>query len=132
MLGKDCTEFARVILALGATGEVIIVGRGAGHILPRETTLHVRFIAPRADRVTYLTHWLRLTPPEAEAQINLRDERRTQFLLEQLNSDPTDTINYDMVLNTSRLTEEQCAELVAQAARAKLMDVGPDDSEFAQ
>src|SRR5207302_248747 len=44
-------ELARVILALGAQGDVIIIGRGAGYILPREWTLHVRIIAPLADRI---------------------------------------------------------------------------------
>lgn len=130
-LGREYFDVARVILALGATGEVIIVGRGAGHILPPEATLHVRFIAPRVDRVAYFTQWLRLTPAEAEAQVNMRDERRTQFLLEHLSIDPMDPVSYDLILNTSRLGEEQCAELVARAARGKWVDAGPDDSSFA-
>ena len=40
----------RVILALGAQGEVLLVGRGAGCLLPREATLHVRIVAPLEDR----------------------------------------------------------------------------------
>ncbi|MFL5327453.1 MAG: AAA family ATPase [Gemmataceae bacterium] len=131
MLGQELDEAARVILALGATGEVIIVGRGAGLILPAATTLHVRFVAPRADRVAYFAQWLRLTPEEAEAQIDLRDARRTQYLLEQLNADANDPTNYDLVLNSSRLGEEQCAEIVARAAKAKSVERGIEaESEF--
>ena len=42
---------AGLILALGAKGEGIFLGRGAGFLLPRETTLHVRVVAPLADRM---------------------------------------------------------------------------------
>ena len=35
-------NLARVILALAAQGESVLIGRGAGFILPRATTLHVR------------------------------------------------------------------------------------------
>ena len=43
-------DLARIILALGAQGEVVIVGRGAGCILPPLTTLNVRIVAPLSDR----------------------------------------------------------------------------------
>ena len=35
-------RLARVILALAAQGGVVLIGRGAGLLLPAETTLHVR------------------------------------------------------------------------------------------
>src|SRR5579884_869003 len=40
-----------VVLALGAHGECIIVGRGASEILPPETTLRVFLIAPKEARL---------------------------------------------------------------------------------
>src|SRR4051794_6716030 len=54
-------DMARLILALGATGEVVLIGRGAGYVLPPRSTLHVRLVAPRQDRVAYMSQWLRLT-----------------------------------------------------------------------
>src|SRR5213079_2185284 len=35
-------ELARMVLSLGAQGEVVLLGRGAGCILPVRSTLHVR------------------------------------------------------------------------------------------
>src|SRR5947208_212311 len=46
---------ARAVLLLGAQGEVVLVGRGAGYILPPATTLHVRVVAPEADRIAYMS-----------------------------------------------------------------------------
>src|SRR5262249_18791855 len=48
-------SLARLGLALGAQGQVVLIGRGAGFLLPRPTTLHVRLVAPLEDRVAYLS-----------------------------------------------------------------------------
>ena len=58
-----------VVLALGAQGGVVLIGRGAGCILPRETTLHVRIVAPLAERIAYMSQWLRLTHEEAAERV---------------------------------------------------------------
>src|SRR5690348_4563406 len=47
-------RLARAILALAAQGSVVLIGRGAGLMLPAETTLHVRVIAPLDDRIAYM------------------------------------------------------------------------------
>lgn len=113
-------EMARTILALGAQGEVILLGRGAGCILPAASTLHVRLVAPLADRVAYMAQWLRLTVDEAAEQVRKRDQKRAEFISTHFHRQPADVYQYDLVLNTSLLGEEACAELIALAARAKL------------
>lgn len=113
-------EVIRVILALGAQGEVILIGRGAGCILPAATTLNVRLIAPLADRVAYMSQWLRLTTEEAAEQVRLRDQRRSEFLASHFQRQAGDVHQYDLVLNTSSLGAELSGSLVAQAAQAKL------------
>lgn len=113
-------DLARVILSLGAQGEAILLGRGAGCILPAASTLHVRIIAPLADRVAYMSQWLRLTVDEAAEQVHRRDTRRAEFIHTHFHRKPSDPYQYDLILNSSRLGEEHCAELIAQAARAKL------------
>jgi len=41
-------NLARVVLTLAAQGEAVLIGRGAGFILPRASTLHVRAFQPYA------------------------------------------------------------------------------------
>jgi cytidylate kinase len=113
-------DLARIVLALSAQGEVVLLGRGAGCILPRDTTLHVRIMAPLEDRIAYMSQWLRLTIEQATEQVRLRDSRRADFIRTHFNREPGDVYQYDLVLNSSFLGEDTCVELIAQAARAKL------------
>jgi cytidylate kinase len=112
-------DLARIILALGAQGGVVLIGRGAGCILPRDSTLHVRVVAPLADRIAYMSQWLRLTVEGAAEQVRLRDGRRAEFIATHFHRQPQDIYQYDLLLNSSLLGEDLCAELIAQAARAK-------------
>jgi cytidylate kinase len=112
-------NLARVILSLGTQGRVVLIGRGAGCILPRPSTLHVRLFAPLAERIAYLSQWLRLGREEAAERVRLRDERRATFLSTHFHRQPADILQYDLVLNSGSLGEDVCAELIAQAARAR-------------
>ncbi|MBI1915529.1 MAG: cytidylate kinase-like family protein [Planctomycetes bacterium] len=112
-------SLARLSLTLGAQGRVVLIGRGAGFLLPRETTLHVRLVAPFEDRVAYMSQCLRLTLDEARERVRLRDARRSEYLSAYLHQPQGDVYGYDLILNTSSLGEDLSAELVTQAARAK-------------
>jgi cytidylate kinase len=112
-------NLARVVLALGAQGEAVLIGRGAGCILPRATTLHVRVVAPLQERIAYMGQWLRLSEEEAAEKVRLRDERRAEFIATHFHRQPGDVHQYDLVLNSSLLGEDLCAELIVQAARAR-------------
>lgn len=113
-------DMARIILTLGAAGEVILLGRGAGCILPAPSTLHVRIMAPLPDRIAYMAQWLRLTLEDAGIQVNDRDSRRAQFIETHFHRKPADLYQYDLLLNSSLLGEETCAHLIVLAAKAKL------------
>ena len=55
---SEVTYFRRLVRmfqALGAQGECLIVGRGSSFVLPSETTLRVRIVAAREDRVAFIT-----------------------------------------------------------------------------
>jgi cytidylate kinase len=112
-------NLARIMLALGAQGQAVMIGRGAGCVLPRETTLNVRIVAPLSERIAYMGQWLRLTVEEATERVRLRDDRRREFVANNFHRDPTDVHQYDVVLNSSLFGEDVCAELIAQAARAR-------------
>ncbi|MHB1422920.1 MAG: cytidylate kinase-like family protein [Gemmataceae bacterium] len=112
-------NLARVVLALGAQGQVVLLGRGASCILPHDTTLTVRIISPLRERIAYMGQWLRLSGEEAAEHVRLRDERRREFVANNFHYDANDVYQYDLILNSSQLGEEVCAELIAQAARAR-------------
>lgn len=113
-------ELARVIALLGVQGEIVLLGRGAGCVLPTASTLHVRLVAPLADRVAYTAQHLRLTDHEAVEHVRRSDHRRADFLSTHFHRKPSDSHQYDLVLNTSTLGEEACADAIVHMARAKM------------
>lgn len=117
-------NLARVVLALAAQGQVVLIGRGAGCLLPRETTLQVRVVAPLRERIAYMGQWLRLTEEEAAERVRLRDERRNEFIINSFQRDPSDVHQYDLVLNSSLLGEDVGVELIVHAARARAAHLG--------
>jgi len=116
---------SRAVLLLGSQGEVVIIGRGAGYILPPATTLHVRVISPEAERIAYMAQWLRLTAEESSREVRRRDSRRSEFLSAQLGCASDEPYPYDLIVNSARLGEEASAELIAKAARGKLLGLQP-------
>jgi cytidylate kinase len=117
--GAEVAQLARVVLALGAQGQVVLIGRGAGCILPAQTTLNVRIVAPLPERIAYMGQWLRLSTAEAAERVRQRDERRGEFVTRHFGRAPGEVHQYALVLNSSLLGEDGCAELVVQAARLR-------------
>ena len=122
-------EMPRLILTLAARGRVILVGRGAGYLLPRDSTLHARVVAPLEDRVFYMAQWLRLTHEDAAQQVRDRDEKRAEFLIKYFNRRSGDLYDYDLILNSFLLGEDLCTDLIANAVRGKEELLQPDEDD---
>lgn len=109
---------------LSEVGHCIIVGRGAPHVLPVETTLRVRILAPRADRIAQVERSRRLPRAEAEKWVNRTDHERKRFIEYYFRKDPEDPQNYDLMLNSGRVGVASCAEVIVRSVRA--MELGND------
>lgn len=108
-------RLAKTIATLVAHGGCVLVGRGIAHILPVETTLRVRLVAPVAWRVAAMSRKLGIREEEAAIRVAAIDRQRVQFVREHFNKDTTDPSLYDLVLNTDRFSVEQCADLIVEA-----------------
>jgi cytidylate kinase len=100
------------VRALGAQGHCLIVGRGASWVLPPETTLRVRLVAAMPDRVRAVAERQHLSPRNAEVWITQTDAERARFVKKNFGADPADPHQYDLVLNTSRLSVADCTEAI--------------------
>jgi cytidylate kinase len=110
-------HLAETVLALGAHGECVIVGRGSAAILPPETTLRVRLVAPFPDRVARFAREQGLGHDEAARLVQQLDHERARFVRDHFHKDPADPRHFDLVLNTSRLSPAACADVIVQALR---------------
>jgi cytidylate kinase len=117
----ETAAMVRLVLTVAARGDAVIVGRGAGFLLPAESTVHVRLIAPFERRVAYFAQALRLSREEAAAEVKTRDERRAEYLKRAFNRNPADPTGYDAVVNVDRLGLEGAAQFIAWAVRTKQM-----------
>ncbi len=102
-------HLTQTIMSLGAHGGCLVVGRGAGLLLPPATTLRVRLIAPVEDRVGTVMRQRGLSKHDAERWVETTDRERVAFLKEHFRKDPTDPGRYDLLLNASRWSVIECA-----------------------
>lgn len=111
-------HLAKLIEAIGRAGQSVLVGRGAGFLLPRETTLSVRIIAPLRVRSMRLAERMGVSVRTARRAAKDLDARRAAFdrTMHRMNS--ADPHNYDMVLDTQGLGLEIAAEVIVRAVEA--------------
>lgn len=112
-------NLARAILQSAARENCVVLGRGAGVIVPPESVVHVRLVAPERERIAYISELERLTWPEAEQVVREREHARQRFMAGRFGQSADDPMQFDLVLNVARLGSDGCAELIAAAARHK-------------
>lgn len=112
-------DVAQVILAIAAKGKAVILGRGAGALLPSYCVLHVRIMAPLEDRAAWIRQIHRFSKEQALEYIQKQDKQRAGMLDAHFRKSSRDTIPYDLMLNSSRLGELGCAAVIAEAAKQK-------------
>lgn len=105
----------RLILALGARGECVIVGRGAMIALPLETTLRVRVVATREDRIAAVAREHGYSRVEAARFLETRDRERARFIKDHYHKDLADPLLFDLILNASRFNVDECATIVTES-----------------
>ncbi|HKB42299.1 MAG TPA: cytidylate kinase-like family protein [Gemmataceae bacterium] len=102
------------VRGLGEVGRCVIVGRGASFILPAETTLRVRLVASPEDRAKVVAARLGVSVKEATSWMEKTERQRIEFVKRTFKIDGTDSHQFDMVLNMSRLTVEEAAEAIVR------------------
>lgn len=101
-----------VLARLSAEGGCVILGRGGAQVLPKETTLRVRLVGPLDDRIANVQQKKGLSRQAAVDAVARVDAERSRFVRDHFHKDPADASGYDLVLNTSRFTPDECAEIV--------------------
>jgi cytidylate kinase len=96
---------------MAASGGVVFLGRGAGHVLGHRASLRVRLVASRATRQNRLAEKMGLSRAEARALLDETDRRREAYVRKLFSTDPHEPSNYDLVINTDRLSPGDVLEL---------------------
>ncbi len=112
-------RLTETLAGLGAHGDCVIVGRGATAMLPPETTIAIRIVASQADRMA--THCERqgISQREAKSQLKRIDRERADFVKQYFHQHIDDPHIHDLVINTSRLADEECVQLILSVIRQR-------------
>ena len=113
--GEFLHHLTRVIGTIGIFGNVIIVGRGANFVLPKERIFRVRIIAPMELRVKYFMEDRGYTKAEAEQFIVKKENNRKAFVRKYFNTDMADPAHYDLIINTEKISMAAATESIIVA-----------------
>ena len=98
----------------------IVIGRCADFVLQYETRLVRVFIcADKMDRITTEAERLSISKNQAEKRIEKVDKKRDEHYAYFTKKNRMDMTNYDICLNTSTLSYEQCAALIVDYMKKK-------------
>jgi cytidylate kinase len=106
-----------VIREVAASGNVVIVGRGAGFVLKDVAGVFRAFLrAPENARVRTLTERLGLTEAEVRRKMHETDSNRAAYIKQLYGRDWCDSDEYDLVINTGRIGYQAAAEMILRGA----------------
>jgi CMP/dCMP kinase len=114
LLTEDYRQTAEeIVRAAAERGLVVIVGRASSVLLAgRWDVMHVRVVAPFAERVAYVMRREGLDRHAAEVRIHHKDHERASYLEREYHHRPDESYLYDIVLNTSRLDLESAVNVI--------------------
>jgi cytidylate kinase len=109
----------QVLDTVAREGHVIILGRGANlALLAYPNVFNLRVVADFAARVQRVREREGLDETSARRKITEADYAREAYYRYLYNVMPDDPLVYDLILNTSRVTMEEAAAMVAAAFEA--------------
>jgi cytidylate kinase len=110
-----------VVRMLATMGKVIVVGRG-GALVTRELQagIHVRLVAPEAERVRWMMRKLKVEKAEALAFCREQESDRRKMARTFFNRDINDPLLYHAVFNSAVMTPHEMSACII----AMLRDTG--------
>lgn len=110
----------KILAHAAKKGDLVIVGRGANHILPPEKCLNVRITASFKTRVENTFKYEdKRTKEEAELWVRKVERDRRSFIRQYFGVNPHNPWYYDLIISTDHLTLVQATSLILQAYLAK-------------
>lgn len=109
-----------VMLELAHMGRVVLIGRGAQFVTrSMPGGFHVRLIAPFEVRLARLMAGEKCDEASARATIRRLDLARRRYLAAHFDQEIDDPRNYDLVINTARVSAETASQMVLDGMRAR-------------
>lgn len=107
-----------IILEAALKGNVVIYGRGGQDLLKDiNSVLRTRIIAPFEERVERWAEREWLDPDRARYLVRKSDQQRAGFIKYYFDRDWEDSVHYDLVINTQRLSEDKAVQIICESIK---------------
>ncbi|MBN1346569.1 MAG: cytidylate kinase-like family protein [Phycisphaerae bacterium] len=113
-------RLGHILLLAAYHGKVVIVGRGAQFLLPREKGFAVRVLAPEAYRIEQVMRRENTTREAAQKLINELESNRSEFVKRYFHQDLADPHVYDLIVNVGKCGTAGAVDLIASAVTSWL------------
>ncbi|NLO91811.1 MAG: cytidylate kinase-like family protein [Elusimicrobia bacterium] len=107
------------IAAIAQHGHSVIVGRGAGFILPPAQNLRVSIIAPLDARVDNVVRKYGVSREDARRRVIQRESDRQAYIRKHFNADMLDPMRYDLTINLAAQGVDAAVDTIISAWRAR-------------
>ena len=109
------THRVAVLMMMAAShGDVVIVGRGARFVLPKDRGLSVRVVASMDYRTQQVMRDQGLEEKDAHRYIVDTDHDRNAYIKSHFGVNATDPHLYDLVLNVTNLSIDEAADTIVE------------------
>ncbi|MCK4503212.1 MAG: cytidylate kinase family protein [Desulfuromonadales bacterium] len=115
----DMSRIQLIVLEQALLGDVVIYGRGGQDLLPNITSVvRIRVIAPFEERVERWAQREWIDPDLARSLVRKSDQQRAGFIKYYFDRDWCDPLQYDLIVNTTRMTVKMAVKLIKQAVES--------------
>ena len=112
---------AKILKRLAESESFVIIGRAADDILRnRSNVLSVSIRAPFEDCVQSIMNRAHLERKAAEKDVKTTDRYRSEYYKFYTGKNWNDVTNYDLCLNSSRISRDKCVEVIRSCLEIKL------------
>lgn len=119
-----------IILEYALRGNILIYGRGGQDLLKGvDSVLRARITAPFEDRVERWAEREWLDPELARILVRKSDQQRAGFIKYYFDRDWQDPLQYDLIINTARLSEETAIKLLCEGVRDRNLVESKDSAK---
>ena len=111
-------ERIRVLASESKDKDLVILGMGGSVLLSGfPGAIHVRVTASETTRLNTIARKYRITADEANEVLDIGDRKHRKFVRTVYGKDITAPEQFDLILNTDRLSVDECVDAIAELAR---------------
>ncbi len=108
-------QLTKTLLSLARQGSAVFIGRGADMVLPHDTGLRVRIVAPLAARTQRVAQQRGISEEEARKEIQRLEAERAGYIHKHFHVDTHNPERFDMVINLARISTSQAVDIIESA-----------------